>query len=105
MNNFSIGLAGIPDPVELKRAFPDPAEFEEILGMLLAANDAGELKSVVFVLQQPGADSALVDYRGSYELTEMACRTVRGRIADAVQSARPDIAKRIRDDLDPAKAH
>ncbi|MDR1076369.1 MAG: hypothetical protein LBL59_08775 [Xanthomonadaceae bacterium] len=59
--------------------------------MLLAANEAGQLKSVTFMLQD-GQGRTMVDYRGSLELTELSARTISERIAAAVEKEHPAIA-------------
>lgn len=65
-----------------ERNAPTQDELEELLGMLLAANEEGQLASISFMLKN--GDDAMIDYRGSQELTELACRTVRQRIGEAV---------------------
>lgn len=80
-----------------ERNHPTQDELEELLGMLVAANDAGQLVSLVFMVKN--GDNAVVDYRGTHEFTEMACRTVNNRIAEAIEVSNPDIARAIRRDL------
>ncbi|MGH8073649.1 MAG: hypothetical protein ACREO4_06200 [Lysobacter sp.] len=65
-----------------ERNAPTQNELEELLGMLLAANEEGQLVSITFMLQD--GPNTMVDHRGSQELTELACRTVRQRIGEAV---------------------
>lgn len=65
-----------------ERNAPTQTELEELLGMLMAANEEGQLVSITFMLQD--GDKAVVDYRGSLELSELACRTVRQRIGETV---------------------
>lgn len=65
-----------------ERNAPTREQLEELLALLLAANDEGQLVSLVYMLQN--GDNAVVDYRGSHELTELACRTVRERIAHEI---------------------
>ncbi|MGH8081879.1 MAG: hypothetical protein ACREP7_14995 [Lysobacter sp.] len=81
-----------------ERVAPTRKELEELLGMLIAANDEGQLVSLVFVLQAPRSERTMVDYRGSHEITELGCRTVRERIATAIELQHPAIADKIRED-------
>lgn len=80
-----------------ERNNPTQDELEEVLGLLIAANDAGQLASIVFMLKN--GENAVVDYRGSQEHTELACRTVNRRIAEEVEREHPNIASAIRRDL------
>jgi hypothetical protein len=84
-----------------ERTKPSREQLEELLGLLLAANEAGQLVSLVFMLEQPSG-LAVVDYRGSYEKTELACRTTAGRIAVEIEKIHPNIAAAIRRDLNGA---
>lgn len=65
-----------------ERNSPTREQLEETLGLLLAAAEEGQLVSLVFMLKN--GDAAVVDYRGSHEFTELACRTVRERIAHEI---------------------
>ena len=80
-----------------ERTRPTQAELEELLAMLLAANDEGELVHITFMLQKSDSGDAMVDYRGDYERAEIATRTVRHRIADALGASEPELAQHIRD--------
>lgn len=80
-----------------ERNHPTAAELEELLAMLAAAVEEGQLVSLVFMLKN--GDGAMVDYRGCHEFTEMATRTVRERIAGEVRFTDPLIAQRITADL------
>lgn len=80
-----------------ERNHPTKAELEELLGMLLAAAEDGQLVSLTFMLKS--GDDALIDYRGCLEFTEMATRVVRERIAEEVKFTDPLIAQRIQADL------
>ncbi|WP_243350878.1 hypothetical protein [Stenotrophomonas acidaminiphila] len=83
---------------ERERNHPTKAELEELLAMLLAAAEEGQLVSLVFMLQDREGN-AMVDYRGCHEFTEMAARTVRERIAQEVRISHPLITQRIHGEL------
>lgn len=83
------------DPRE--RNHPTKDEMDELLGMLLAANDAGELVGLVFMVKN--GDAAAVDYRGTHEMVELATREVRTRIADEIETTHPRIAATLRAEL------
>jgi hypothetical protein len=80
-----------------ERTNPSKDQLDEVLELLAAANDAGQLVSLVYMLKD--GDNAVVDYRGTQEHTELACRTVNGRIADDVERSHPHLAAAIRHDL------
>ncbi len=81
-----------------ERNHPTKEELEELLGMLLAAAEEGQLVSLTFMLRR-GPDETMVDYRGCQEFTELATRTVRERIAQEVRFTDPLIAQRIQANL------
>ncbi|HEY1034636.1 MAG TPA: hypothetical protein VGE09_06615 [Pseudoxanthomonas sp.] len=72
-------------------------EMDELLGMLLAANEQGQLVGLVFMVKNGAA--AAVDYRGTHELVELATREVRTRIADEIEHTHPKIAATLRAEL------
>jgi hypothetical protein len=80
-----------------ERTNPSKAQMEEVLELLVGANDEGQLVSLVFMLKN--GENAVVDYRGSQEHTELACRTVNNRIAEEIEKLHPNIAAAIRRDL------
>jgi hypothetical protein len=85
-----------------ERTRPTQAELEELLAMLIAANDEGQLVHITFMLKEADSENAMIDYRGNYEFAEIATRTVRERIADALGATEPEIAQRIRDNTGKA---
>ena len=85
-----------------ERTRPTQDELEELLAMLVAANDEGELVHITFMLQKADSNDAVVDFRGDYERAEIATRTVRNRIADALGTTEPDMAQYIRDNTGKA---
>lgn len=85
-----------------ERTRPTHDELEELLSMLMAANDEGQLVHITFMLQKTDSDDAMVDYRGDYERAEIATRTVRLRIADALDTNEPELAQHIRDNTGKA---
>lgn len=87
------------DPRE--RNHPTKDEMDELLGMLLAANDAGQLvgQLVGLVFMVKNGDAAAVDYRGTHEMVELATREVRTRIADEIETTHPRIAATLRAEL------
>ncbi|MGH8025465.1 MAG: hypothetical protein ACREO0_01950 [Pseudoxanthomonas sp.] len=85
-----------------ERTRPTQDELEDVLAMLIAANDAGELVHLSFMLQRADSGDAMVDFRGDYERAEITTRTVRTRIAQALDATEPELAQRIRDTTGPA---
>lgn len=81
-----------------ERNNPTTIELVDLLALLVAAADEGQLVSLVFMLQSPEGDT-MVDYRGSHELTELSARTVLERIAEDIAVTHPAIAGRIQSDL------
>ncbi|MNV81290.1 hypothetical protein D3C71_1749480 [compost metagenome] len=81
-----------------ERNHPTKADLEELLGMLLAAAEEGQLVSLTFMLRR-GPNETMVDYRGCQEFTELATRTVRERIAEELRFTQPLICQRIHADL------
>lgn len=83
---------------DLERNSPTRQQLDELLETLVALNETGALLSITFMVKDP-MGRTFVDYRGTPELTELATRTVRERIADLVEPQRPDIADTIRLEL------
>ena len=81
-----------------ERHQPTRVELVDLLAMLVAAADEGQLVSVSFMLQSPEGDT-MVDYRGSQELSELTARTVLQRIAQDIADTDPAIAAQIQSDL------
>lgn len=81
-----------------ERNTPTSVELVDLLSMLVAAADEGQLVSVAFMLRSPEGDT-MVDYRGSHELSELTARTVLQRIAQDIAVTHPAIAARIESDL------
>lgn len=81
-----------------ERNKPTSAELVDLLSLLVAAADEGQLVSVAFMLRSPDGDT-MVDYRGSHELSELTARTVLQRIAQDVAGTDPAIAAQIASDL------
>ena len=81
-----------------ERNQPTTVELVDLLSMLVAAADEGQLVSVAFMLRSPEGDT-MVDYRGSQELSELTARTVLQRIAQDVAGTHPAIAAQITSDL------
>lgn len=86
-----------------ERTNPTEEQLHDLLELLSEANRAGQLVSITYMLRH--GDAALVDYRGSNELTELATRTVRERIAEEEAAHNPAIAAAIRAELAKAGAH
>ena len=84
---------------ERERNEPTPDELIEILELLVGAAEAGQLVSLTWMLQDPRGKAVVVDYRGSFEMSELACRTVRDRIAKSIQHEHPLIAGAINVDI------
>lgn len=87
-----------------ERTNPTKKQLHELLWLLADANRAGELVSITYMLRNGHSDAALVDYRGSNELTELATRIVRERIADDEAAHNPAIAQTIGGELAKAGA-
>lgn len=87
-----------------ERNTPTQVELEDLLGMLLAAVEDGQLVSITFMLKD-AAGQTMVDYRGTHELTEIATRVVRDRIANEVEAQHPAIAGKIRESLEKLRPH
>ena len=81
-----------------ERNQPTTVELVDLLSMLVAAADEGQLVSVAFMLRSPEGDT-MVDYRGSHELSELTARTVLQRIAQDVAGTHPAITAQIASDL------
>lgn len=81
-----------------ERNQPTTVELVDLLSMLVAAADEGQLVSVAFMLRSPEGDT-MVDYRGSHELSELTARTVLQRIAQDVAGTHAAIAEQITSDL------
>jgi len=81
-----------------ERNQPTTVELVDLLSMLVAAADEGQLVSVAFMLRSPEGDT-MVDYRGTHELSELTARTVLQRIAQDVAGTHPAIAAQITSDL------
>ncbi|HEL5401744.1 hypothetical protein [Stenotrophomonas maltophilia] len=81
-----------------ERNQPTTVELVDLLSMLVAAADEGQLVSVAFMLRSPEGDT-MVDYRGNHELSELTARTVLQRIAQDVAGTHPAIAAQITSDL------
>lgn len=81
-----------------ERNQPTTVELVDLLSMLVAAADEGQLVSVAFMLRSPEGDT-MVDYRGGHELSELTARTVLQRIAQDVAATHPAIATQITSDL------
>lgn len=82
-----------------ERNQPTKEEQLELLEMLAAAVEEGQLLALAFMLQKPMTGETIVDYRGSFEHSELTCRTVNLRIADSIEGSDPSIAAAIRRDL------
>ena len=81
-----------------ERNTPTAVELVDLLSLLVAAADEGQLVSIAFMLRSPSGDT-MVDYRGSHELSELTARTVLQRIAQDVAGTHPAIAAQIHSDL------
>lgn len=81
-----------------ERNQPTTVELVDLLSMLVAAADEGQLVSVAFMLRSPEGDT-MVDYRGSHELSELTARTVLQRVAQDVARTHPAITAQITSDL------
>lgn len=79
-----------------ERYSPTREELDDLLGLLVAANEQGQLKAIAFVLQGP--PGTMLDHRGNVELTGILGRTVLERLADHVQAVEPAIARAMRSD-------
>lgn len=80
-----------------ERHQPTRKDFDEVLGMLLAANEEGQLVGLSFMVRN--GDKAAIDYRGSHDMASLMSKTVLERIAEAVALTDPDIAKAIKQEL------
>ncbi|WP_313415542.1 hypothetical protein [Stenotrophomonas sp.] len=81
-----------------ERNNPTSVELVDLLSLLVAAADEGQLVSIAFMLRSPEGDT-MVDYRGGQELSELTARTVLQRIAQDVATTHPAIAAQIQADL------
>lgn len=82
-------------PASAERNNLSQDDWNDVRASLADANGEGQLVSIVFTLQHP-TGATMVDYRGSREVTEIACRKVRDRIATEIAETHPLIAERIR---------
>ena len=80
-----------------ERNNPSRAQMEELLAMLVAANQEGQLVGLAFMLQD--GDNAAIDYRGTVDAASLMSGTVLERIADQVEQRNPTVAAAIRRDL------
>ena len=83
---------------------PSKADWLEMLDALRAEAHAGRLKSLTFMLALPdNPDSALIDYIGTPEVTEIACRKTVEQIADTVARTNASLASAIRSGMSTPK--
>lgn len=82
---------------EEERNNPSTSQLEQLLTMLVAANQEGQLVGLAFVLKD--GDNAAIDYRGSHDMASLMAGTVLNRIAAAVERYNPTVAAAIRKDL------
>lgn len=80
-----------------ERNAPTRKDFDNLLGMLLAANEEGQLVGLSFMVRN--GDKAAIDYRGSHDMASLMSKTVLERITAAIEETSPDIARSIRQEL------
>lgn len=80
-----------------ERNNPSTAQLEELLAMLVAANQEGQLVGLAFMLKD--GDRAAIDYRGTHDMASLMAGTVLERIAEAVGQYNPSVAAVIRQEL------